>query len=425
MTAARLKRNRRFKMCNHALEVKNDTVEVKYGLPKEVVYCKRCVLSNQRPNSTNELSYTPKTKKESTFIDEDGVCDACKFTEMKNKQIDWNKREKMLQEICDRCRSKDGDYDCIVPGSGGKDSRFVAHILKYKYGMNPLTVTWPPTMYTDIGRLNFETWLRDYDNVTIKPNQNTHRLLTKLAFENLLHPFQSFIIGQRIVAPRLALKFRVPLVFYGEPQAEYGNRIQDAVNLKAIMPLHFYSGVHNFDKIFMGGVSIRELIEKYNVDRRDINLYLPLTQKELKSFPLEYHYLGYYLKWNPQEIYYYAAEKTGFRPNSGRTEGTYSKYASLDDKIDGFHYYTAYIKFGIGRATYDAAIEIRNGQINREEGVALVKRFDGEFPRRYFKDVLEYMDISEELFWELINKGRSPHLWKKEDGEWKLRYQVS
>ena len=399
--------------------------KVKYGLPKEVKFCKKCVLSNQRPNSTNELSYTPETSKESTFVDENGICDACKFTEMKNTQIDWQKRDKMLQEICDRFRSKDGSHDCIVPGSGGKDSRFVSHILKYKYGMNPLTVTWPPTICTDIGRLNFQTWLNDFDNVTVKPNTNTHRFITKLAFVKLLHPFQTFIIGQRIVAPRLAIKYKIPLIFYGEPQAEYGNRIQDAINLKATMPQNFYVGKHDFDSIFMGGVSVRELIERYNIDHRDINPYLPLTKDELKSFSLEYHYFGYYKKWDPMHNYNYAKQHTGYKEGKERTEGTYSKYASLDDKIDGFHYFTTFTKFGIGRATHDAAIEIRNGQITREKGIALVKRFDGEFPKKYFKDVLEYMDISEELFWECINKSRSPHLWKKENETWALRYQVS
>lgn len=403
----------------------NDTVEVKYGLPKEVVFCKTCVNSNQNPITSRELGNAPNTIKEATFIDEDGICDACKYAEMKDTQIDWKKREQILQELCDRFRSKDGSHDCIVPGSGGKDSRFVSHILKYRYGMNPLTVTWPPNMYTDIGRQNFQTWLNDYDNITIKPNQKTHSFLTKLAFENLVHPFQPFIIGQKIVAPRLALKFKIPLVFYGETLIEYGVRIKDDINLKPDMPSYYYSGEHDFDRIFISGVSVRELIEKYKVDRRDLNQYLPLTKEELKPFPIEYHFLGHYFKYNPHEAYYYAVNHTGFKPNPERTEGTYSKYASLDDKIDGFHYYTAFVKFGLGRATFDAALEARNKIITRDEGVALVRKYDGEFPKKYFHEVLEYMDISEARFWEVIENARSPHLWKKENGKWILRYQVS
>ena len=105
------------------------------------------------------------------------------------------------------------------------------------------------------------------------------------------------------------------------------------------------------------------------------------------------HFFGYYKKWIPQENYYYAAENTGFQPNPERTEGTYSKYASLDDRLDGLHYYMKYIKFGFGRATDDAAHEIRDGHINREEGVALVSKYDGEFPKKYFTDFLSYLDI--------------------------------
>jgi hypothetical protein len=136
------------------------------------------------------------------------------------------------------------------------------------------------------------------------------------------------------------------------------------------------------------------------------------------------HYLGYYLKWDPQECYYYAAEHAGFTVNDERTEGSYSKYSSIDDRIDPLHYYTTFIKFGIGRATYDAAQEIRNGKITREEGVALVKRYDDEFPHKYFREILDYMGISEDRFYEVIDRARSPHLWRLEDGKWHLRHAV-
>ena len=401
-----------------------EDLEVKYGLPAEVTFCRRCVISNQRPNSTNELRYSPTTRKESTFIGDDGLCDACKYADMKEHEIDWEVREQELLTLCDHYRSKNGGHDCIVPGSGGKDSRYVSHMLKYRYGMNPLTITWPPTIYTDIGRQNFDSWLRFHDNVTITPNQTIHRLLTRLAFENLLHPFQPFIVGQRIIAPRLAVKFGIPLIFYGEPQAEYGNNIADANNSKATMPIQYYSDEHDFESLWLGGVSVRNLIERYDASRRDLSQYLPLTQDELSLFPIEYRYFGYYKKWDPQEVYYYAAEHTGFEANPERTEGTYSKYASLDDRIDGFHYYTTYIKFGIGRATYDAAQEIRNGKISREEGVALVKRYDGEVPKKYFEDVLQYMGISEERFWECVDGARSPHLWRQGGSGWTLRHVV-
>ena len=117
-------------------------------------------------------------------------------------------------------------------------------------------------------------------------------------------------------------------------------------------------------------------------------------------------------------------ENTGFSPNTERSEGTYSKYASLDDRLDGFHYYLAYIKFGLGRCTSDAAHEIRDAHITREEGVALVKKFDGEFPRAHFQDFLDYTGLSEAEFEQVIDKFRSPHLWHRGTDGWELRSAV-
>jgi hypothetical protein len=139
---------------------------------------------------------------------------------------------------------------------------------------------------------------------------------------------------------------------------------------------------------------------------------------------VEVHFMSFYVNWDPQECYYYAAENTGFQANSQRTEGSYSKYSSIDDKTDPFHYYTTLIKFGIGRATYDASQEIRNKKITREEGVHLVKKFDQEFPEKYFKEFLEYISMDESEFRETVDKFRSPHLWEKFGGEWKLKHTV-
>ena len=121
----------------------------------------------------------------------------------------------------------------------------------------------------------------------------------------------------------------------------------------------------------------------------------------------------------------YAVDHTGFKARPFRTQGTYSKYNSIDDKIDDLHYYTTYIKFGIGRTTYDASQEIRNKHLTREEGQALVKRFDGEFPDRYINEVLEYLGISMEKFTELCDEFRSPHLWVNQNDKWKLRHTVN
>ena len=398
-------------------------LEARFGLPEQVVFCKRCVMSNQRPASSVEFRHTPAQKHRTLHFDEEGVCDACRFAERK-EQIDWAQREKELLRLLDRFRRQDGAYDCLVPGSGGKDSCYAAHVLKYKYGMHPLTVTWPPLLYTEIGWKNFLNWLEvgGFDNVTFKPNGRVQRLLTRLSIENLLHPFQTFILGQKNVAPKLALKYEIPLIFYGENEAEYGNPVAD--NETSLRDKSFYA-MDNLSDVRLAGVPIRDLMDEHHLSLNDLAAYLPPDYKELERSKIEVQYLGYYLKWTPQEAYYYAVEHTGFEANPARTEGTYSKYNSLDDKSDGLHYYTTYIKFGLGRATYDASQEIRNRHLTREEGVALVRRFDGEFPGKYFNEVMDHLGMKPDRFLELCDQYRSPHLWNKDGGEWKLRHQVS
>ncbi|HPL66330.1 MAG TPA: N-acetyl sugar amidotransferase [Smithellaceae bacterium] len=400
-----------------------EKLEAKYGLPEKVVFCKRCVMSNQRPASAVEFKHTIHSKKTTLNIAPDGVCDACRHAEEKGK-IDWKKREDELLQLLDKHRRKDGYYDCIVPGSGGKDSAFQSHVLKYKYGMHPLTVTWPPILYTDYGYRNFRAWIEKggFDNISFNQNGKVLKLLTRLSIENLLHPFQTFILGQKNLGPKIALQYNIPLIFYGENEAEYGNPIAD--NSTSLRDKSYYS-MNNLDEIYLGGVSIRELREKYEINLADLMAYLPPPYQELEKSNIEVHYLGYYLKWTPQEVYYYAVENTGFEARPFRSQGTYSKYNSIDDKIDDLHYYTAFIKFGLGRATYDASQEIRNKHLTREEGVALVKRFDGEFPDRYFQETMDYIGMKPERFMELCDEFRSPHLWEKANGEWRLRHQVS
>ena len=410
-----------------------------YGLPTDVKYCKMCVISNQRPNSAVEYDHTKDSKKETIHFDEDGICDACKFTERKRHERDWKDRDKQLRELCDKYRKNDGSYDCIVPGSGGKDSFYASHILKTQYGMHPLTVTWAPHVYTDWGWRNFQSWIHaGHDNYLMTPNGRVHRLLTRLSTELLFHPFQAFMFGQKSLAPKMALLFNIPLVFYGENEAEYGNPISDTENAKRDWS---YFTAEDQTKIYLGGVSVGELKSDFGLDQNDLQPYLPADPNLITEKKIEVHYLGHYLKWHPQSCYYYAVEHGGFQASPERTPGTYSKYNSIDDRIDDLHYLTTGIKFGLGRASYDAAQEIRSGDIDREEGVALVKKFDHEYPFRFEDELFQYLSldkkdfpISSEMFEHpfmdreyfkiLTDKFRSPHLWMHESGTWKLRHPV-
>ncbi|MDC0246841.1 N-acetyl sugar amidotransferase, partial [Deltaproteobacteria bacterium] len=313
-----------------------------------------------------------------------------------------------------------------------------AHVLKYKYNMNPLTVTWAPHVYTDWGWKNHQAWIHaGFDNILFTPNGLVHRLLTRLAVENLFHPFQAFMLGQKNLAPKLAALYEIPLVFYGENEAEYGNPIQDTTTAKRSW--EYFSSLR--DDIHIGGVPVEDLYDNFGVSKIDLDPYWPVNPELMEKHKIEVHYLGYYLNWHPQSCYYYAVEHGSFQPSPERTPGTYSKYNSIDDRIDDFHYHTTYIKFGIGRSTYDAAQEIRSGDITREEGVALVKRYDGEFPERFADEIFQFLSIPKKQFPkastmfeqplfdrdyynDLCDNFRSPHLWIQEDGEWMLRETV-
>jgi len=376
----------------------------KYGLPANVKFCKRCVVSNQRPRIK---------------FDDECVCSACRFAEYKNNVINWTNREGELTKLCNKHRSQDGSYDVIVPGSGGKDSNYVAHMLKEKYKMHPLIVTWAPHIYTEIGRKNLTSFIDSgFDNILITPNGEVHRKLTKAAFIEMGDPFQPFIFGQYSAPFRVAIQYKVPLVMYGEDgEVEYGGSMEHADRAS----LSYKDFVSNrFSSVFP------ESFENYGIKKEELTKY-GLSEKELKKIKnlnIEQHFFSYYHKWIPQKNYFYSVENTGFEANPVRNEGTFSKYASLDDKLDGFHFYLAYIKFGHGRCLSDAAHEIRDGHISREEAIALIKRYDGEFPKKYYQEFLEYCDITEQEFNAVIDSWRSDHIWVFKDNDWKLKNPV-
>ena len=421
-------------------EKQGGLLETKYGLPEEVEFCSRCIISNQRPNSAIEYGHTKESEKKTIHFDGHGVCDACRMAEQKQRIIDWSERERQLRDLCDRYRSNDGSYDCVVPGSGGKDSFYAAHMLRTKYGMHPLTVTWAPHVYTNWGWKNFQSWIHaGFDNFLCTPNGRIHRLITRLAVENLFHPFQPFMFGQKSLAPKMALLHKIPLVFYGENEAEYGNPIEDTQTAKRDWS---YFASSDKSEIYLGGTSLADLKDNFGIEDYELNPYLPADPNKIEEQKVEVHYLGYYLKWHPQRCYYYSVEYGGFEASPERTPGTYSKYNSIDDRIDDFHYYTTFIKFGIGRATYDAAQEIRSGDITRDEGVALAQRYDGEFPDRFADEIYKYLSIpakefpeavkmfeqpimDKDYFMNLADSFRSPHLWRLDNGVWKLRHTVS
>ena len=190
------------------MNLQKKNVKQIYNLPDETVFCKKCVVSNQRPR---------------IVLDEKGICNACNNYERK-KNINWQDREKEFKDLLDKYRRNDGRFDVIVPSSGGKDSSVVAHRLKFDYNMNPLTVTWSPHVYTDIGFENFQGLIKaGLSNILGTPDGKVHRKLTRDSFITMGEPFQPFIYGQSSFPMQVAVNYNVPLIMDGENgEEEYG-----------------------------------------------------------------------------------------------------------------------------------------------------------------------------------------------------------
>ncbi len=380
-------------------------------LPKNIRFCTKCVMSNQRPRIT---------------FDDEGVCSACHYAETKSKTIDWDTRKRQFQELCDRHRSKDGSWDVIVPCSGGKDSSRIAHQLKHDYRMHPLCVTFSPPVYSEIGWKNLRAFIDSgFDHILISPSGTINKALSKASFIHLGDHNEIFDHGQMSAPFRVAAENNIKLVIYGENgEAEYGGTSDN--NDKPGMPWN------DFDRTYYS-ISLDYLI---NITKEMGYFTEPITSKsfdaysmppleELERLGIEMHWFAYYHFWVPQDNFYYAAKHTGFEANpNGRTTGTYSKYAQLDDYTDAFLYFMMFIKYGFGRTTSDAAHEVRDGHITREEAVELVRRYDGEFPEKELDIFLNYIGISVDEFWEAVDKFRLPHIWAKMDTNWKLKNAV-
>ena len=375
-------------------------INKRYNLPKKVVYCTKCTISNQRPRITFK----------------NGVCNGCHHEMAKNK-VDWKKRKKEFIKFLSKFRKNNGDFDCVVPSSGGKDSTIVAYKLKYEYGMNPLTVTWSPNSYTEIGFKNFQNLIKKgIPNILGSPPGDVNRKFVKDCMIEMGDCFQPFIYGQHNFPAQIAIKYNISLVFDGEnAEYQYGGDTKSAK--KGYNP-------EDALKYWYSKYDLKFWLKK-GYKKKELQSYFPPSIEEMQKAKLQRVFWDYYHKWSNQKHYYFAREKVGFLPNEDRTEGTYSKYASLDDKLDGQHYYFMLLKFGIGRATNDTSQEIREGDITREEGIKLVRKFDDEFPKKNFKYFLDYCDISEDDYWDICEKWRNKKLWFQKNNSWKLKIQVS
>jgi len=372
-------------------------------------YCTKCVMPDTKPGLT---------------LDEEGVCNACRTAEKKDKGIDWKAREKQLREILDKYRSKDGsNWDCVVGVSGGKDSYFIVHTLK-EYGMDPLCVTFAPCKSTELGKRNLKNFIEKLgvDHIMITPKRDVYRKLFRLGLKMVGDSCMPCHYGIFTSPVKIAVKYNIPLIVWGENvQMEYGGPATDVES--PYLDKKWVSTWSCPHKIDGSEFPPEEWVGHEGLALSDIKPYLYPSDEEIRRVGVTGIFLGYFVKWNIGKQLALIKEKYDFRTHDGPCMGTYADYENLDGAFVGVHDLEKYIKFGWGRATDHACTDVRYGLLTREEAVRLVRKYDGKYDneesRKNFHDFLKFTGITEAEFWNIMDKWRSPKAWKKnEKGEW-------
>jgi len=368
-----------------------------------IIFCKNCFTPNTRPR---------------VFFNRLCICNAC-LNSAEKKKINWKKREKEFHTIILNIK-KDSKkykrtYDCIVPWSGGKDSSSIALKLKYNFGLNPLLVTFSPLIINEIGAHNREEILKKgFDSIFFRPNQNTARILSKRFFIERGNPKVAWDAGINSVPIQVAIAYKIPYIFYAEHgESEYGGLVLSDKSKK----------LRDVKEVIEHQIGdYPENWQSKDISKLDLSPYIYPSDTVLKKNKILAYYFSYFFKWSMFDNYNYVKKfLPSFKENlQGRTEGTFTNFDSLDDKIDDLYYYMQYIKFGFGRATRDASRFIQNGHMNKLEGLKFIKKYDGEYPQRNLEIVLDYLSLKEYDFNEIIDKHRNLEIWRPKNNNWEL-----
>jgi len=366
----------------------------------ELKYCKKCVF--------------PETKPDLSF-NEEGICSACIAAEEKDKNIDWKKREKEFYEIVNYYKKRENDigYDCLIPVSGGKDSTYQAYFMKYVCGLNPLCVCFETTMVTELGQRNLDNISKmGIDVIHFKKNHDVYKKMVVESFIRVGDEMWPNHIGIFTIPVMFAVKFNIPLIIWGEnPQQEYGGPNLDSVKNRILNR----KWLEEFGGLL--GNRIQDMIGVNGITQKDLTAYFYPTDEEIEKVGVTGIFLGHYFFWDARkqlEI----VKKHGFSvKEDGPIEGTYTNYENLDEKLVGLHDYLKYVKYGFGRASDHACIDIRNHRMSREEALDIVKKFDGKYPHFAVNSFIEYSGLTKEEIDRVIDSYTNPIIFKQnEDG---------
>jgi N-acetyl sugar amidotransferase len=347
---------------------------------RPIKYCTRCVMPETKPD---------------LFIDDEGVCNACRNME-KRKEIDWGMRKQELLEILGRYKSKDGsNYDCIVPVSGGKDSTFQT-IRMLEMGLNPLCITSTTDKLSDIGRRNIENLKNlGVDYIEVTSNPLVRRKINRLALTQIGDISWPEHVTIFTVPVRLAVQLNIPLIIWGEnSQNEYGGPATAAENKVLTRRwLEEFGGLLGF--------RVSDLLGQDGIEPRNLIQYTYPDDADLQRVGVTGLFLGYFLPWDGYGNAL-ISQAHGFETYHKPVEGSLVNYENLDNAQTGIHDYFKFLKYGFGRATDLACLHIRRGRLSREDGLRLIRMHDGKFPWVYLgvkiEDVLEDIDLTLEEF---------------------------
>ena len=335
----------------------------------------------------------PNTKPDLNF-DDNGICDACTSQSFKNDSIDWNKREQEFLALVKK-NKKHPDYDCVIGVSGGKDSTFQV-IKVLELGLNPLCVCFEPTIPTDIGRKNLDNLNSlGVDLIHIKRDPIVYKKLAKEAFIRTGDNEWQNHLGIFTTVPKFAVNFNIPLIIWGEsPQIEYGGPASSKTrNLLDRQWLEEFGGLL--------GNRISDMIGVDGLTKSDLSLYNYASNEDIRRVGVTGLFLGYYFKWDLRSVLKKSKE-FGFSVANRAVETTYENFENLDCYSNHLHDYLKYVKYGFGRATDNACLDIRLGYINRKQGVRLVNKYDGRYPLKAIKKYLEYTGFTQQEFEKIV-----------------------
>jgi len=351
-------------------------------------------------------------------FDERGWCNACQWMEEK-KTLDWTPRLEELKALTNKYRSKDGGFDCIVPVSGGKDGSYVAYMLKHKFGMNPLAVTVRPALSLALGDQNLKNFIDSgYDHIHLSPNTKAMQKLNKFGFIEKGFPYYGWLIAIKAAVLKTALKFDIPLVFYGEDgEVEYGGSTESKnrshVDVEYVKRIYFEGG---YEKVF------KKVFEEGEISDSELYFFNFPTDEELNGKEIIHAHWSYFENWDSYRNYVIAKEHCNLLEKEEGNTGTFTNFSQNDQALYNLHVYLMYLKYGFGRATQDAGIEIRRGAMDREQALNLVRMYDNSYPEEYIELYLNYYDMTLAEFNNVLDKYANTDLFEKVDGKWEPKF---